>query len=373
MELKRFFLRTGVFCAIVLVAQVVVSLDYTLERNLETGKVHGFRLGIPEPYEPKPEILAVQQHQRLHDRLGFLWKPLLRPEDKAVVAWGDSPAGVLTTDSFGFANTLEAIDLYRMNFPVDVVGVGASFMGGAQAVFHEYFSLNGLFYYNMGHGRFTLPQYNIAIEHMALPMKPRWIVYGLNEASNVLIPDFEAWEKSGMDWYAFHSGTWAGPARKSGFPHDQLRPYPAAHKIYRSVMKSLFRGTSPAAGLTRDELVDKTWEYVLDAYTTTTEGGSRFVLLLIPAKHRMTRGPSSAYYLFEALIPRFREAGIPYIDLRENFSQVNDPSTLYYKHDGHWNTTGIYRAAREVIDYIEKHDDPESDNKDDRRYTYEQQ
>jgi hypothetical protein len=341
------------FCLVLLAAQVVISLDWEWERDLESGTIEALKIAIPTPYEPTPEVSAIQQYQREHSELGFLWKPSMDTADEVVIGWGDIPAGALTSDDFGFANSPDAIEMLRAGIPVDMVGVGASFMGGAQNLFHEYLALNGLFYYNMAHGRYTLPQYNIVLEEYALPLRPQWIVYGLNEVSFHLIPDFESWEKSGLSWFDYHSGTWCGPARKTGFPHDRLREYPRLYRVYQSVMKSLFRGPRAADKPSREELLDKTYQYVVDAWKKARDAGSGFILLMIPGKQRMIQGPSPALYLFEELLPRLREAGVPLIDLRESYTKAEDPRMLYFRYDGHWNRTGVYMAAREVLEHIE--------------------
>lgn len=352
--MTTFFGKLLLFCILLLAAQTVISLDWSVERNLETGKAEALRIGIPKPYEPSQEILAIQQHQREHPELGFLWKPSIDTTDEVVVAWGDIPAGELTTGRFGFANSPSAIDMLRAGTPVDIVGVGASYMGGAQGLFHEYMALNGYYYYNMAHGRFTLPQYNIALERYAVELDPTWVVYGLNEVSFTLIPDFEGWRGSGLEWFDYHNGTWCGPTRKTGFPHDQLRPHPRLYRVYQSVIKSLLGGSAIGAKPSPEEMVDKTFGYVHEAWQTARKHDIGFVLLLIPSRNRMIHGPSAATYLFEEIVPRLKQAGIPYIDLRKNYATVEDPSTLYFQFDAHWNRTGVYRAVREVLGYIEK-------------------
>lgn len=341
------------FCLMLLAIQVVVSMDWKLERDLENGRVEALRIAIPTPYEPKPEVLAIQKYQREHPDVGFLWKPGIDTADEVVIGWGDIPAGALTTDDYGFANNVGAIEMLRDGYPVDVIGVGASFMGGAQNLFHEYLALNGLFYYNMGHGRFTLPQYNIVLEKYALPLQPDWVVYGLNEVSFHLIPDFESWKESGLSWFDYHSGTWCGPARKTGFPDVQLREHPRLYRVYQSVMKSLFRGESAEKKPSREALLDRTLDYVVEARETARRSGVGFILLLIPSKQRMTRGPSPAFFLFEELLPRLEELGFPTIDLRDTYAKAEDPRMLYFRYDGHWNRTGVYLAAREVLKHIE--------------------
>jgi hypothetical protein len=70
----------------------------------------------------------------------------------------------------------------------------------------------------------------------------------------------------------------------------------------------------------------------------------------------MAQGPMPHPYLFDELTPRLKKTGIHLIDLQEDFSTVDDPSLLYFQQDAHWNATGIYRAARQIAGFIQKHD-----------------
>jgi hypothetical protein len=227
-------------------------------------------------------------------------------------------------------------------------------MGGAHSTLFEYFDLNGYTYHNMAHGRYTLPQYNVALHNYALQRKPKWLIYGLNEVSFALIPDYLQWKESGMDWFRFHSGSWCGPAIKTGFPHSLLQRWPRWHRLYNAMMDDMLRGAWNKS-MSTSELVDKCEEYVLDAWHTAQQNDINFILLLIPTRNRMIVGPSATTKLFEKLIPRLKNQGVPMIDLEKNFRQVEDPATLYFQFDAHWNRTGVYRAAREILAYIEDH------------------
>ncbi len=352
--MKPFTIKLLVFCALMLPLQVLFSLDYNWKRDLTTGNLQALRIGIPEPYEPDPEIRAIQEYHREHDKLGFTWKPSITPADNAAISWRDTPAGSIVTDEFGFVNAPSAIEMRNDSMPVEITGIGASFMEGAQDLLHDYFALNGYFYYSFGHQRFSFPQYNIALQEHALPMNPRWVLYGVNEVSYALVEDFENWQESPMGWFAYHNGTWCGPSVERGFPHDQLQRFPRIHKLYIAMTRKMFRGKhlfqkSPS----KEELVEKTFSYIRKAHESAKQKGIRFVALLIPQKTRMVHGDSPAFFLIEGLIPRLQQADIPLIDLRDAFSQVEDPSTLYYRHDGHWNRQGIYLAAREVLSFVE--------------------
>jgi hypothetical protein len=306
---------------------------------------------LPDPDEAAlaPEIKSIQSQMLPHPRLGFLWKPNIDTADNVVLQWGDTPAGALSTDEYGFANTPVAIAMKKANTPIDIIGIGASFIGGAQGLFHEYFWLKGLFYYNMAHGRFTLPNFNAAISEYAIPARPRLIVYCLSEASFYMIDDFEQWRKSGMDWFTFHSGSWCGPAIKTGIPYDQLRLYRPSFALYVALERTLFKKTIDRPDEQRKrELVERTFRYIAEGYKTARKNDVGFVVLFIPDKSRMIGGPSPNLFIFERIAPRLKETRIPFIDLRDIFARSGDPRDLYFPVDNHWNRKGIYIAAREI-------------------------
>jgi hypothetical protein len=361
----RFFSRLSVFLLFLLIAQAIVSLSWERYPFSSEGKAilsinlpMGWRVWLPDPDEAAlaPEIKSIQAQLIPHPRLGFLWKPNIDTEDNVIVQWGDTPAGALSTDEYGFVNAPDAIALKNANTPIDVIGIGASFMGGAQGLFHEYFWLKGLFYYNMAQSRFTLPNFNAAIKEYAIPARPRLIVYGLNEASFYMIDDFEQWRKSGMDWFSFHSGSWCGPAIKTGMPYAQLRLCRPVFALYVALERTLFKKTIDRPDEQRKRvLVEHTFRYITEAYETAGKNDIGFVVLFIPDKSRMIGGPSPNLFIFERIAPRLKEAGIPFIDLRDAFARAGDPRDLYFSIDNHWNRKGIYIAAREILKFASDH------------------
>jgi hypothetical protein len=315
----------------------------------------GWRLTLPDPdmVSPAPEIKSIQQYLRIHPRLGFLWRPNIDTSDNILLQWGDIPASALSTDEYGFVNAPQAVALKKTDTPIDIIGIGASFMGGAQGLFHEYFWLKGLFYYNMAQSRFTLPNFNAAIKEYAIPAKPRLIVYGLNEASFYMMDDFEQWRKSGMDWFSFHSGTWCGPPLKTGVPYDQLRVCKPAFALYVALERKLFKKTIDRPDeANKRHLAAQTFRYIDEASTAAKKNGIAFVVLFIPDKSRMIGGSSPNLFIFEQIGPMLQAAHIPFIDLRDVFARSGDPRDLYFTIDNHWNRKGIYIAAREILKFV---------------------
>ena len=356
-----FFLRLSFFLTLLLIAQGTISLSWEHAPRSSAEKAIfsvdlplGWRVTLPDPdvASPAPEIKSIQQYMRVHPRLGFLWQPNIDTSDNVVLQWGDTPPGALSTDEYGFANSPDAIALKKANAPIDIIGVGASFMGGAQGLFHEYFWLKGMFYYNMAHGRFTLTNFNAAMEEYAIPARPRLIVYELNEASFYMMDDFEQWRKSGIDWFTYHSGSWCGPAVKTGVPYDQLRTCRPAFALFAATERTLFKKSIDRPDDTvKRRLVEKAFRYIREASAAAGKNGIAFVVLFIPDKARMIGGPSPNHFIFERIGPRLREAGILFIDLRDAFAQSGDPRDLYFVIDNHWNRKGIYIAAREILKF----------------------
>jgi len=358
--------RFTAFLSLLLIAQTAISLLWEPDYGAPARAVFslslpgGWRVSLPDPdvRQMGPDIALLDSFVIPHPRCGFVWRPSIDTADNVVLQWGDLPSGALSTDRFGFINTPGAIALEKAGTPIDVIGVGASYMGGAAGTFHEYFWLKGLFYYNMAQGRYTLPLYNRVVTDLALPLKPRRILYGLNEVSHLLIDDCERWDKSGQDWMTFHSGSWCGPAIRSGFPYDQLRRWKPVFALYVAIERTVVK--KQMAQLDERQktgLVEKSFGYIHEAWTATRAAGVEFTVLMIPEKGRALGGASPNLYFFERMEPLLREAGIQYVDLRAPFASADDPRDLYFAVDNHWNRNGIYLAAQEMMRFLRESTD----------------
>jgi hypothetical protein len=82
----------------------------------------------------------------------------------------------------------------------------------------------------------------------------------------------------------------------------------------------------------------------------------RFVVLLIPSKELALQGSSESGSVLEAVAAALRESDTPFVDLRESFAEREDPASLYYAVDGHWNRAGIDVAGRLLLTHIETHE-----------------
>jgi hypothetical protein len=354
--MKRCLHRLVLFLCILLLLQTLLSLDYTIvapERQSVGEYIRMVRIAIPDPVlsVQDSDIVATQQYLAPVKDVGFLWEPELDSSDNARLSWSDQGEILLSTDRWGFINSPDAIGESRSSRPVDIIGIGASFMQGASTLFYDYFYLNDLFYYNMATHRHTLPMFNTVIEEYACEQKPDWIIYGLNEASPALIADYYAWKKSGLDWFTYHSGTWAGPPLPVWERIPLLRMRTGCTDLARAVL----RNTLPVpatASMSKKEQVIEAYKSIHDAALICREHDIGFLCLVIPSKATVFYGASEGRPVLLDIVSRLPADGIGVVDLTETFKAHDDPRSLYYVVDGHWNKYGILEAARAVLPYI---------------------
>ena len=301
------------------------------------------------------EVRQVQSHLTLHPKLGYTWKPNTPFLDHIILKVSDTELDPLSTDRWGFINSPDAIALEQSGKPLDVVGLGDSFMEHGSFLFHSLFAEAGLGYYNMAIHRQCPPQYNIILRDDALPRKPRWIIYGLFENDFDEIEDFERWAASSMDWFAYHSGTWCGrPVTAGAFERAFHATAPGYYVAYRRAMEKL-KLASPTAATALSPTPMKVAGYVREAQKAAQASGARFVLLLIPSKMTALTGRSPESALYDGLLTALAPDGIDTIDLRASFHGHPQPESLYYHVDGHWNRNGIRAAATAILTHIQPH------------------
>jgi hypothetical protein len=284
--------------------------------------------------------------------LGFVWQRNVTPADSVIFEWADQGEFMLATDEFGFVNCPAAIEQRTQGEPVDIVAAGASFMQGANQIMYDFFSIFDMFYYNTATHRHTLPQYTIAAVEYAMPMKPRWIVYGVNEVAFGLIEDYEKWRASGKDWFSYHSGTWSGPpdrftlckAPGMGF----CRP---CQDLCFAMQRDMF-GTPATSTWSDHQQLEKALSYLSAAAEEARKRGIGFVTLLIPGKQAAIYGSSPNDHLLDALGAELSRRDMRVLDLRPAFADADDPRELFYIIDGHWNKAGILLAARQLSEYL---------------------
>ncbi len=275
------------------------------------------------------KFLAQQPYLELNDDIGFLWKKNLNVTFPAEDWWLDvKTEGVaiepIVTDPNGFKNDPAAITQLATATP-EFIGLGDSFMHEAAGVFYAFFKKHGQFYYSLAMQRQCPPQYNAILTRYALPLHPQHILYGVYENDFQETGDFREWKASGLDWFAYHSGTWCGPAitppRKS------------------------------ESALVGEEMAD-VLQCIVTANTLCLTNHADFTLMLIPSKqYIVARNHSSIYetVCYDVLKKEATARGIRVLDLREIFDREADPAGLYWKTDGHWTPRGMDVAVKAYV------------------------
>lgn len=342
-------LKLLLFSALALALQVILSLEWS--RIPAGGRAPGaltlpggFSVGLPpaDLYRPDSAILRFQSHMQPDPVVGFLFKENLGQGAPVRLQWADQEPGEIHSDGEGFINSPFAIAARKQGKPVDIVGVGSSFMQGAAEKFHDFFWAKGQFYYSMATPRHTLQQFTAVVRDHAAPLKPRFIVYDLNEASFELIRDFDDWKRTEVDWFTYHSGTWCGPPRTAA--SGLLEGHPVLASLYAGVRRRVIppRPIPPAP---EEELVRRALEEVTAARDAAEAHGIGFLAMTIPSKDLAVYGKSARWHRVEALLPLLRKAGIRVLDLKAEFMAEDDPRALYFQEDAHWNGYGIFKAA----------------------------
>ncbi len=333
------------FALVLAATLVIVAMGEALFR---------YRFG-PGGYRPSPAVLDIQEHLVTQPEYGFAWRPNVRADEQIVFDVADVEFLPLSTDADGFINHPDA----QSNREVDVLGLGDSFIEHAA---HEWFELakdRGLDYHSLALHRTAPPQYARIFEAHGLAMKPKWVVIGLFENDFTETSDFLQWSDSGMDWFAYHSGTWCGPPIDDSVLGRILNgPLVGWQLAYRNARANLRGERMSVAGPNKTEIagVDSALE---DIVAKARAIDSRILVLIIPSKptalNAPTREAEACDFVIDKLTIDSLGAGdaIGVIDLRQVFRDHPNPASLYYEVDGHWNRNGIELAGTLVFDHIQ--------------------
>lgn len=308
------------------------------------------RFRYAEPLRtPSDEILAIQPHLRLDPRIGFTWNADVSADGNIVFEVADAEFKPLSTDPLGFINAPEAIAARAAGGPVDIIGLGDSFVEHAAHSFYTFFAVQGFTYYSMAIHRQAPPQYNIILEDNGLPLDPKWIVYGLFENDFRETEDFYSWKASGLDWFTFHSGTWCGaPLAQTALARFKDEHFSGYGGLVNAI-RTRFRGDKMSLSGPSALQVSRVREAVLRAAELAESSGARFLLLLIPSRATVVEGPTAESRAYDSVVEDLPAAGAAIIDLRDTFRAHPDPASLYYTLDGHWNGKGMDLAARAIL------------------------
>lgn len=308
-------------------------------------------------YNPRPVVAAVQQYLTLDRDIGFRWQPDISAERRISFNINDIQPRYLCTDAFGVINSPSAIELRRQGRPVDVIGVGDSFMEMAADIFHRRLLDDGRFYYSLAIHRQAPPQYSALLTSTGLSLRPAVVVYGLFENDFNETMDFRNWRRSGMDWFAYHSGVWCGPPVGETVPERLFQYHARGWRAFGRAVQEKFGGTVAASGPGDGEIRDVAGE-IRAAADACRGAGARFVLMLIPSKETAMHAYTSEANAYDAVLRLLADLPIEVIDLRPLFRSAPDPKSLYYVEDGHWNDRGIELAATELLNILGARNEP---------------
>jgi hypothetical protein len=306
------------------------------------------------PAYDREAIRIKMSYTKLQQDIGFLWKENLFVSADENHEWYDKEKFSLITDEFGFPNPQSAIIMRHNRKPVDVIGLGDSFIHDVNFVFFNVFQQKGLFYYNMSMCGQGPPQYNIILGKYALPQKPKWVLYGLYENDFDDTMDFEQWKKSGLDWVTYH--LWYRGAASSQL--WQWKHFPGITELTQRIRKK-YDLYSPVdeypSGIefTEEEKIKHVFTYITDAASLAKSNNINFLCILIPARDVNSQGltPMDAHY--EVLYKMLAMKDINVLDLRPVFRNYHGGrACLYNKIDSHWNRKGVMVASEKILEKI---------------------
>jgi len=302
---------------------------------------------------PRAEVMAVQQYLTLDPVIGFKWRPDISAERGIRFSINDMTTPALSTDSFGVINAPDAIALRAAGRPIDVVGLGDSFMEMAAAPFHDRFKKLGLAYYSLAIHRQCPPQYGAILKSWAAELKPRAVLYGLFENDFEETADYGSWRSSGVDWFAYHSGTWCGPPIGVSAIDRFLHTHARGWNAFGRVLLSKVRGERISVSGPADRDMADVTASIRDAAAWADAAGVRFILVIIPSKQTAAGSDTRESRAYDAVLAALGNRSIEVVDLRAAFRSHPDPASLYYVVDGHWNAAGVALAGDEILKRFE--------------------
>ena len=186
------------------------------------------------------------------------------------------------------------------------------------------------------------------LEAHGFALRPKTILVGLFENDFAEIADFDAWQRSGLDWFEFHSGTWCGPpVRVTAFGRLIDGTFPGYQGLAR-VIRARVRGERMSISGPTDAQVSRVAEELQKIVDLASTNSAAVCLVLIPSKPTAQGDVTAEANAFDDLLDRLGKPTAGTIDLRPVFQAHPDPLSLYYQQDGHWNPDGVALAFQEI-------------------------
>ena len=80
--------------------------------------------------------------------------------------------------------------------------------------------------------------------------------------------------------------------------------------------------------------------------------GTAFALVLIPSRATALEGLTLESKAYDAVLDELGDSLKTVVDLRAPFIEDEDPASLYYASDAHWNSKGMDLAAGAILDAL---------------------
>lgn len=156
-----------------------------------------------------------------------------------------------------------------------------------------------------------------------------------------------------MDWFTYHSGTWCGPPIETGnlkrVAKRNLRGFAGLLDAVRNRMRD---GAMTVSGPT-DWQVALVAARLSEAVRIAEKHGIALVLVLIPSRATAVDGETLEAEAFDRALNAASVGSVSgVVDLRPLFQEHDDPASLYYVDDAHWNAHGMELAADAILDRV---------------------
>jgi len=308
------------------------------------------RLRYAEPIRPVPPVVReVMPYLQANADVGFTWQPNISADRGIVFHNADILYKPLCTDEFGVWNAPDAIARRAAGEPVQVLGLGDSFMEMAVPGFYRAFSERGALYYSMAIHRHSPPQYAAFLEGNGLQLRPKVALLGLFENDFFETEDFEEWRCSGLDWFSYHGGTWFGAPSPAGATRRFIHTWLLGYEGLAKVIRVRLRGERMSVAGPSEHQVARVSEYLAAIAARARESDIDLWVVLIPSKPTARGDATAEAAAYDRVLATVGGSVAGVIDLRPVFRAHPDPASLYYREDGHWNDSGVALAADTIL------------------------
>jgi hypothetical protein len=237
-------------------------------------------------------------------------------------------------DRFGMANAREAVPQES----ADVVGIGDSYMEGAQRTFFGRFEAEGLKYHSLALFGYGLANYEVLMKEFAPSLHPRLYVYATYLANDPGDAQrYETWRASGKSWFD-HNGGYVFPIERRGLVWGWRLFFARGKRFARNQMGRINPGSwASLRSLVKRDDADLTFEYVLRAKELADQQGVKLLVVIIP---RDKNFKPILDPVAKKLVGLCTEKAIDCLDVDPAFGE-GEGRERFFAPDKHWNEEGM--------------------------------